>query len=227
MKLKLLLWKRAAFAVLLILLLSAVGMTNAVAQTFTMGNLNYSLNNDGASVTVLGHVDGTAATGELVIPESVELYGTSYPVTVIGSSAFSGCHGLTGSLVIPNSVITIGESAFNSCYGFTSLTLGDAVQTISWAAFYYCYNLSGTLTIPEDVTYIDGEAFGACYGFTSLNYNATNCSVYQTSYEGYSWIAYTPFTTVNIGENVQTIPNYFLYGRSSLTGELVIPESVT
>ena len=219
--------KRAVLPVLLILLLSAVGMTNAVAQTFTMGNLNYSLNNDGASVTVLGHVDGTAATGELVIPESVELYGTSYPVTVIGSSAFSGCHGLTGSLVIPNSVITIGESAFNSCYGFTSLTLGDAVQTISWGAFYYCYNLSGTLTIPEDVTYIDGEAFGACYGFTSLNYNATNCRVYQTSYEGYSWIAYTPFTTVNIGENVQTIPNYFLYGRSSLTGELVIPESVT
>ena len=39
-----LLWKRAVFPVLLVLLLSAVGLTNAMAQSFTVGNLNYSLN---------------------------------------------------------------------------------------------------------------------------------------------------------------------------------------
>ena len=230
MKLKLLLWKRAAFAVLLILLLSAVGMTNALAQTFTVGNLNYSLNNDGASVTVLGHVDGQNATGELVIPESVELYGTSYPVTVIGSSAFSGCHGLTGSLVIPNSVITIGESAFNYCYGFTgTLTLGNAVQSIGSYAFESCNGFTGTLTIPESVTSINGSAFAYC-NFSILNYNATNCNYvhYSYSYPRYPWLYYcNSLTTVNIGENVQTIPNGLLCYCSSFTGELVIPESVT
>ena len=91
--------RRATFAVLLTLLLSAVGVTNAMAQTFTVGNLNYSINEDEVSVTVAGHVDGTNASGELVIPESVELYGTTYTVTKIGVSAFQGCNNLTGTLV--------------------------------------------------------------------------------------------------------------------------------
>ena len=107
-----LLLKRATRAALLFLLLGVAGLTNVFAQTFTVGNLNYSINDDGATVTVTGHVDGTAATGELVIPESVEMYGTTYPVTTIGNSAFYNCTGLTGSLVIPNSVIAIEYRAF-------------------------------------------------------------------------------------------------------------------
>ena len=205
---------------LLVLLLSVAGLTNAVAQTFTQGNLNYTLNDDGASVTVTGHVDGQSATGELVIPESVELYGTTYPVTVIGYEAFYGCSGLTGDLVIPNSVITIGQYAFYYCTGFTLLTLGDAVESISYEAFYNCYNLTGSLTIPESVTSISNYVFRFC-SFTSLNYNAINCSV------GGDWIYGTSMTTLNIGENVQVIPANFLYGRTSFIGELDIPESVT
>ena len=147
MQLKPLRQRWAAFAVLFTLLFSVAGVTNAFAQAFTLGNLNYSLNDDGASVTVTGHVDGTSATGELVIPESVELYGTTYPVTVIGSNAFSECYGLTGSLAIPNSVTTIGSEAFYGCYGFTgSLTLGDAVQSIGNYAFSNC-GFTGELTI--------------------------------------------------------------------------------
>lgn len=222
MKKRFLHWKRVAFAVLFILLLSSLGLTNAMAQTFTMGNLNYSLNDDGASVTVTGHVDGSSATGELVIPESIELYGTTYPVTVIGESAFYNCSGLTGSLVIPNSVITIGSSAFRSCSGFTELMLGNAVQHIYDYSFYYCSGFTGTLTIPESVTSIDYYAFRYCNGFSSLNYNAINCS-----YINDNWINNTSFTTLNIGESVQTIPSYFLYNKTSFTGELIIPESVT
>lgn len=222
MIIKFLHWKRAAFSVLFTLLLSVAGVTNVFAQTFTSGNLNYSLNDDGATVTVTGHVDGTAATGELVIPESVELYGTTYPVTVIGESAFQNCYNLTGDLVIPNSVITIGYRAFYYCSGFTgSLTIGNAVQTISGYAFYYC-NFTGTLTIPESVTYISYNVFDYC-DFTSLNFNATNCS----SISG-SWLNNCYYlTTLTIGENVQVIPSYFLTGHTSFTGELVIPESVT
>ena len=236
-----LLWKRAILPVLLILLLSAVGMTNALAQTFTQGNLNYSINNDGSSVTVTGHVDGTAAIGELLIPESVELYGTTYLVTGIGDYAFESCSGLTGSLVIPNSVITIGSSAFQSCTGFTgSLTIGDAVQSIDQEAFFYCSGFTGSLTIPENVQNIGKRAFSQCEGFTALYYNAINCYIEVEEHEewnGEEWYFWydetsvwlfgcSSMTTVVIGENVQTIPGFFGY-YSSFAGELVIPESVT
>lgn len=183
MKLNTLQLKRAFGTALFTLLLSVAGVTNVFAQTFTSGNLNFSLNDDGASVTVTGHVDGTAATGELVIPESVELYGTTYPVTAIGYQAFRNCSGLTGSLVIPNSVVTISNYAFYNCYNLTdSLMLGNAVQSIGEQAFYYC-RFTGTLIIPESVTYIYSHAFSYC-NFTSLHYNATNCSINNT------WIYY-------------------------------------
>jgi hypothetical protein len=164
-------------------------------------------------------VDGIS--GQLVIPESVELYGTFYPVTAIGNSAFSGCYDLTGSLVIPNSVITIGEYAFLSCTGLTgSLTIGSSVQTIHYAAFGDCI-FTGMLTIPESMTYIGGYAFYGC-DFAKLNYNATNCGV------SYEWLyGCDLLSTLTIGENVQVIPNGFLYQRSPFTGRLVIPNSVT
>ena len=115
--------------VLFFVLLSAVGMTNAFA--FTVGKLNYSVNSDGVSVTVTGHVNGTAATGTLTIPETVTYNGLTYSVTSIGYSAFYNCSGLTGNLVIPNSVTTIGKFAFSFCSGFTgNLVISNSVTTI-------------------------------------------------------------------------------------------------
>lgn len=123
--------RRAVCAVLFTLLLSAVGLTNATAQTFTVGNLNYSINSDGATVTVTGHMYGINATGELVIPESVELYGTAYPVTAIGGDAFYGCSGFTGVLTIPESVTLIYDQAFWGCSGFEgSLIIPNSVVFI-------------------------------------------------------------------------------------------------
>lgn len=53
-----------------------------------------------------------AATGEIVIPNSV---------TSIGNRAFYLCSGLT-SITIPNSVISIGSYAFAGCGGLTMIT---------------------------------------------------------------------------------------------------------
>ena len=83
------------------LLLVIMGITNLFAQNFSVGDLNYSANEDDISVTVIGHVDGTLASGELFIPEMVTYNGVSYSVTSIRNNAFNGCSGLIGSLVIP------------------------------------------------------------------------------------------------------------------------------
>ena len=129
---------------ILTLLLSVTRM--AIAQTtFTSGNLNYSVNTDGTTVTVTGHVDGENATGPLTIPKTVTYGSTGYTVTAIGDYAFTSCHGFTGDLTIPNSVTTIKEKAFSGYYGFT-----------------------GTLTLPKSLTTIKFHAFSDCTGFADI-----------------------------------------------------------
>ena len=92
---------------LLILLICLMGMAKAMAQSFTVGDLNFSINSDGITVTVTGPVNGTI-TGSLDIPESVTNEGTTYIVTSIGDEAFLACNGFTGNLTIGNTITTIG-----------------------------------------------------------------------------------------------------------------------
>jgi len=53
-------------------------------------------------------------SGSIVIPQSVTYNDIEYSVTSIGSSAFSGCSGLT-NITISNSVTNIGRYAFYGC----------------------------------------------------------------------------------------------------------------
>ena len=77
--------------------------------------------------------------------------------------------GLTGNLIIPESVTTIGRSAFSGCSGFTgSLTIPESVTTIGGYTFFECSGLTGNLTIPENVTTIGYAAFSDCSGLTNI-----------------------------------------------------------
>ena len=153
--------------ILFIILLNIVGMGKTIAQSFTVGDLRYSVNNDGVSVTVLGHVSYDPS-GELIIPETVAYDGNSYSVTSIGDDAFYGCSGFTGSLIIPNSVTSIGSGAFSECSGFSeSLIIPNSVTQIGNYAFADCSGFTGSLTIPTPVTSIENGVFSgysAAYG---------------------------------------------------------------
>ena len=141
----------------------------------------------------------TVSINNLSIPASVTYQGTSYVVTEIEDHAFDSNQKLTGSLEIPASVITIGENAFASCRGLTGpLTLHEGLITIKDAAFTQCTNLSGALVIPNTVTAIP---FAAFYG--------------------------TKFSTLTIGDHVETIGENAFYHCAALVGDLLIPESVT
>ena len=135
---------------------------------FTVGDLIYRVNDDQVSVTVIGHVNGYEATGDLIIPESVSYEGHDYAVTVIGNAAFMYCFYLT-SLTIPNSVNTIEEAAFAYCSGFTgNLMIPNSVNTIEASAFHTCYGFDGTLILGSGVTSIGAWAFNSCDGLTGV-----------------------------------------------------------
>lgn len=141
---------------------------SSTPSEFTVGDLIYRVNDDRASVTVIGHVDGYNAQGALVIPELVSYEGHDYAVTVIGNAAFMYCFYLT-SLTIPNSVSTIEEAAFAYCSGFTGdLVIPNSVNTIEASAFHTCYGFDGTLVLGNGVTSIGAWAFNSCDGLTSV-----------------------------------------------------------
>ena len=201
MKKRILQMKWTKRIVLIALLLGVAGLGKMFAQSFTVGDLNYQVNYGGVSVTVTGHINGTSATGSLVIPETVEYDGSTYSVTTIGGYAFRGCSGLTGSLTIGNSVITIGYRAFYNCSGFTgSLTIPNSVTSIGSYAFSGCSGFTGSLTIPNSVTTIGEGAFSSCSGFSG---------------------------SLTIPNSVTTIGEGAFSSCSGFTGSLTIPNSVT
>ena len=128
---------------------------------------------------------------------SLELSNT---LSVIPGSAFRGCEGLSGSLVIPDGVKEIGANAFLGCTGFNgTLTLSNKLETIGESAFNGCSGFTGSLTLPNSVTTIGNAAFRACGSFTNLELSNT----------------------------LSVIPAQAFMNCRSLSGELVIPASVT
>ncbi|MDE5815453.1 MAG: leucine-rich repeat domain-containing protein, partial [Alistipes sp.] len=87
-------------------------------------------------------------------------------LTSIGEFAFSSCKGLTGDLVIPQGVTSIGEYAFQAC-GVTSATISQGVMVIRRAAFYLCRSLT-SVVIPQSVIIIERDAFKKCSGLTAV-----------------------------------------------------------
>ena len=105
---------------------------------------------------------------------STTKYSHTYnSVTSIGSQAFQGCAGLTGSLTIPNSVTSIGIRAFVGCTGFT-----------------------GSLIIPDSVTSIGDYAFSGCTWFTGVTITKVTPPTLSTGVFSGTFPIYVPSESV-------------------------------
>ena len=201
-----------------------MGTTHLHAQTlFTIGNLYYQINADSLSVTLVGPVDATQVAGEISIPTTIIYNGKDYPVTRIGKNAFISAGGLTGSLTIPNTVISIGENAFLACSGLTELHLGNSLDTIGPAAFYGCKGFTGSLTIPNSVRVIETAAFYGCTGFNG----ALTIGNSLTRIEDAAFYKCRGFSSLSLSNAVTSIGTSAFWGCFGFTGSLTIPNSVT
>ena len=210
---------------MLILLLGVAGMTKMYAYDFsavceTGQTLYYSIT-DAENHYVKLVCPGSypepwpsrypEPTGTIILPNDVTYNGVIYSVKEICDHTFYGCSGLTGSLIIPNSVISIGGYAFSGCSGLTgSLIIPNSVISIGGYAFSGCSGLTGSLIIPNSVISIGNGAFQNCTGFNgTLTLGNSLETIGRCAFTAYN----SPYSSSPVGLN--------------FTGDLFIPNSVT
>ena len=193
MKKRFLRLKTAMRAVMLILIMGVVGITEGFAFNFSVDSngqtLYYDIINE-TNVTVthpanIGYFDSWGTynqpKGSLIIPNEVKSDNKTYHVISIDEYAFYGCT-LLQSVEIPYSVTSIGNSAFIACKGLTSLTIPYSVTSIGEYAFSRCTGLT-SLTIPNSVKSIGKYAFSGCTGLTSLTIGNSFTSIGDHAFE--------------------------------------------
>ncbi len=218
-------------------------MVNTINDRFTVDGLRYKeLGPD--TVQLIGY-DGAKPTGLLVIPEHVRKPSNDreYQVISIGFEAFLDCSGLTGDLVIPDTVTEIGNNAFKGCHFTGELTLSDSLVTIGEYAFNDC-GFTGQLDLPQTLTRIGLSAFAettfsgqlilpeklnyiGIYAFADCNFTGDLIIPEGMTNTGYGAFEGNSFTgTLTLPKKLKEInrESFFLCG---FTGELNIPDTVT
>ena len=138
----------------------------APGNTITKGNLTYTVNDDGQTVTL---TNGSSATGSITIPAAVEQDGTSYPVTSVVDFAFQYC-GALESVTFSGDVGSIGGFAFQYCGALESVTFSGDVGSIGYGAFRNCDALE-SVTFSGNVGSIGDTVFGFCTALENVTFS--------------------------------------------------------
>ena len=183
-----------------------IGAVAAAPIKFTDGNLIYTVNDDGESVTVSGK---SRIPTHLNIESSISNKGKNYTVTEIGDQVFWGCNTLT-EVTLPNTVKIIGYQAFCKCSNLTNVTIPEGVKKIGQAAFYGCSQLT-SITIPGTITDMD-QAFS---GNTALSHVTLTNGISKISSNAFKGC--TGLTEIKVPISVNEICSDAFNGCTGLT----------
>lgn len=193
-------------------LICAILFTNAIVlaqQEIFLNGFQYIVIDNG-SVAVWNCYNNQDT---VIIPEFVMYNNVKYTVVEIAGGAFMGKDYIV-SVIIPNTVTSIGQSAFQDCENLSSVVMPNSITNIGNCAFASCPNLT-SFTIPNSVTHIGAGIFAYCTNLTTLDYNARNCNGVSVG-TGHPF-SNSSISTINIGDDVEKIPENFLYDMDSIT----------
>ena len=137
---------------------------SAQAQTATIDGIEYTVNADGQTAAVTGADESITAA---VVPATVGIGGTDYPVTAIGERGFFDCYALR-SITLPEGLLATGSEAFRNCHSLESIVIPETVTDVGESAFYDCYELQ-TATLPSTLGIIHEYTFFGCPKLQSVN----------------------------------------------------------
>ena len=129
------------------------------------------------------------ASGNIIIKDSLSIDGRDYPVTEIGTFAFSDNNEIE-SVLVPSSVASIGEGAFANCSSLSTVILPpsikiirsglfdsctklqevyltNSIEEIWWCAFRNCTSLQ-ELKLPDQLMLLGVDALRGCTALKSI-----------------------------------------------------------
>ena len=146
------------FGLLTLLSMTLCGIA-AVAQSVTVNNIEYFIQDDGTANVG----DGKSATGDVVIPAEVEYEGKKYPVVAISGDAFQRNTAIT-SVELPASVVRLGRYVFLGCSNLASVTAGAEKFDEMWYAPFERTAWLANLPREDGVVYWKGWIIHAEWG---------------------------------------------------------------
>ena len=184
-----------------------IGSVAAATNKITQGNLIYTVNDDGKSVTVFGT---SGSPTHLTIESSISDKDKNYTVTEIATWAFYNARNTLTEVTLPNTVDEIGYQAFFNCSKLTNVTIPEGVKTIGQTAFIGCTQLT-SITIPGTVTKMD-SAFS---GSTALSQVTLTNGIYRISSSAFKDC--TGLTEIKVPTSVYEICSDAFNGCTGLT----------
>lgn len=214
-------------------------LSPAKGETYTVSDENseykgwgFEKNSDGTYNLTYVPSD-YSPVGELVIPGSVEVDGTTIVVSGIMSNDTTGIVGHISegvfssnpnikTITINKGVKTIGSSAFAYCTYLESVKFESEsqVEVVGDYAFNGCRNLK-TIKLPEGVTRIGQSAFAQCESLTSLSLPSSLVEIGSCAFQ---WCK--GLTKVTLPSRLESIGSY-AFGQCEKLKSITIPGSVS
>ena len=208
-------------------LLPAALAEEAAPETFTSGDFEYLLLEDGTAEIKKYH-PREEENAVLSIPDALD----GYPVTRIGDDAFAECAGLTG-VTIPDSVIAVGTNPFRHCEKLVSIKVSpdqptlaviDGVLFEKSTKTLICYPIGKSdvsYRIPQGIARIGVWAFSGCSSLTSVHIPDSVKVIGDSAFR-----ACSSLTGVSIPDSVASLGDGVFAGCSRLVS-VSLPEGVT
>jgi len=123
---------------------------NVTSGITSLEGVKYGIVDSPTEATVVDIIENNSTDFNLVVPETIDIDGNTYPVTAIGDNAFQGAGDLL-QLVLPRSMKNIGFQAFYTAIHINRLTImSDEPPTLDPDAFEYPYRSERiNLVVPE------------------------------------------------------------------------------
>lgn len=228
-------------SLLLCAMLSCVAsLSPAKGETYTVSDESseykgwvFEKNDDGTYNLTYVPSDYNPVGGELVIPASVEVDGTTIVVSGVMSNDTTGIVGHISegvfssnpnikSITVNKGVRTIGSSAFAYCTYLESVKFesGSQVEAVGDYAFNGCRNLK-TLKLPEGVTRIGQSSFAQCESLTSVSLPSSLIEIGSCAFQ---WCK--GLTNVTLPSRLESIGSY-AFGQCENLKSITIPGSVS